>query len=177
MHDWFERDKTQNNLPVSFQKKGNVKMKYKLHFTIPTFTEDLDTFPIPENENYDYWVPLISYFLKQSTIIEIHCWNDEKDVIKETALLFKDSFKIVNGREVTVIKGSKTDNISNHLLYENLKTNGKLKWFSVFFINNNTPLFHSEHWGTEFFAPDLSEENIAYIKSITPAGTDFHQYN
>lgn len=96
-------------------------MTYKLHFTIPTFTEDLDTFPIPENENYDYWVPLISYFLKQSTIIEIHCWNDEKNVIEETTLLFKDSFKIVNGREVTVIKGSKTDNISHHLLYENLK--------------------------------------------------------
>lgn len=151
-------------------------MKYNLHFTIPTFTEDLDTFPTPENENYDYWVPLLSYFIKQSNIIEIHCWNDEKDVIKETTLLDKDSFKIVNGRDITVITGSITDYISHHLMYENLKTNGRLKWFSVFLSNNNTSLFHSEHWGTEFFAPHLSEENIAYIKSITPTGTDFHQY-
>lgn len=151
-------------------------MEYKLHFTIPTFTEDLDTFPIPKNENYDYWVPLISYFIEQSNIIEIHCWNDEKDVIKETTLLFEDSFKIVNGRDITVIKASKTDYLSNHLLYENIKTNGKLKWFSIFLSKNETPLLHSEHWGTEFFAPNLSEEDIAYIKSVTPTDTDFHQY-
>ncbi|TWT08060.1 hypothetical protein FQV26_09690 [Planococcus sp. CPCC 101016] len=152
-------------------------MKYKLHFTIPIFTEDLDTFPIPENENYDYWVPLLSYFIEQSNIIEIHCWNDEKDVIKETTLLFKDSFKIVNGRDITVIKASNTDYLSNYLLYENIKTNGKLKWFSIFLSKNETPLLHSEHWGTEFFAPNLREEDIVYIKSVTPADTDFHQWS
>jgi len=152
-------------------------MKYKLHFTIPTFTEDLDTFPTPESENYDFWVPLINYFIKQSNIIEIHCWNEEKDVIEETTLLFEDSFKIVNGRDITVIKGRKIDYMSNYLIYENLKTNGRLKWFSIFLSNNNTPIFHSEHWGTEFFAPNLREENIVYIKSIMPTGTDFHQYN
>lgn len=151
-------------------------MKYNLHFTIPTFTEDLDTFPIPENENYDYWVPLLSYFIEQSNRIEIHCWNDEKDVIKETNLLFNESSKMVNERDITIIRGNKTDLISNHLLYENLKTNSKLKWFSIFLSRNNKTLFHSEHWGTEFFAPNLSEETIAYIKSITPVGTDFHQY-
>lgn len=151
-------------------------MKYNSHFTIPTFTEDLDTFPIPENENYDYWVPLLSYFIEQSTSIEIHCWNDEKDVIKETTLLFNEPSKIVNERDITIIRGNKTYPISNYLLYENLKTNGKLKWFSIFLSRNNKTLFHSEHWGTEFFAPNLSEETIAYIKSITPVGTDFHQY-
>ncbi|MDN3439446.1 hypothetical protein QMA04_15250 [Planococcus sp. APC 3900] len=131
-------------------------MKYKLHFTIPTFTEDLDTFPIPENKNYDYWVPLISYFIRQSNIIEIHCWNDEKDVIKETTLLFKDSFKIVNGRDVTVIKGSKMDNISNHLLYKNLKTNGKLKWFSIFFIKKKTLPFFTLSIGEPSFLLRIS---------------------
>ena len=36
-------------------------MIYNLHFTIPTFTDELDTFPTPEN--YDYWVPLIEKFI------------------------------------------------------------------------------------------------------------------
>lgn len=153
-----------------------MKMKYQMHFSIPTITEDKDTFPIPENENYDYWVPLLSYFIEQSNSIEIHCWNEEKDVLEETTALFKDSFNIEKGRDMTVFKGSKTDFISNCLLHENVNSNGKLKWFSIFLSKDKSSVFHSEHWGTEFFAPKISEENIAYIKKIMPAGTDFHQY-
>lgn len=151
-------------------------MKHQLHFTVPTFTEEFEVFPIPETENYDYWVLLMRNFIEQSDTIEIHCWNDEKDIIKETTLLFKDSSEIVNERDITIIKGSKTEEISNHLLYKNVKTNGKLKWFSIFLSRNKTPLFHSEHWGTEFFVPNLSEKDIAYIKSVTPKETNFNQY-
>lgn len=151
-------------------------MKYKLHFTISAYTKELDTFPIPENENYDYWVSLIRNFIKHSDTIEIHCWNDEEDVIKEMAILFNGSSKIITEGKITVIKGSLTDNVSNYLLNESIKTSGRLKWFSIFLSKNNTSVFQSEHWGTEFFAPCLSEEDIAYIKLLTPTGTSFHQY-
>lgn len=151
-------------------------MNYKLHFTIPTYTEGNDTFPIPENENYDYWVPLISKFIEQSDVIEIHCWNDEKASITEMTLLFKGSSEIVYEGNLTVIKGSLTDDVSNHLLYKSVNKSDKLKWFSVFLSKNNTSVFHSEHWGTEFFAPNVSEEDIAYIKSVTPSDTNFYQY-
>ncbi|WP_231584094.1 hypothetical protein [Domibacillus indicus] len=115
-------------------------------------------------------------FIEQSDTIEIQCWNDEKDIIKETTLLFKDSYEIVNERNTVSIKGSKTEEISNRLLYKNVKTNGRLKWFSISLVKNKALLFHSEHWGTEFFAPNISEEDIAYIKSVTPKETNFHQY-
>ncbi|MCP3764898.1 hypothetical protein NLX67_21515 [Domibacillus sp. A3M-37] len=151
-------------------------MNYQLHFTVPTFTEEFNVFPIPETENYDYWVLLMRKFIEQSNIIEIQCWNDEKDIIKETTLLFKDSYERVNERNTTHIKGSKTEEITNHLLYKNVKTNGRLKWFSISLSKNEIPLFDSEHWGTEFFVPDISEEDIAYIKSVTPKETNFHQY-
>lgn len=151
-------------------------MKHNLQFTIPTFTEEFDVFPIPDNEKYDYWVPLLKKFIEQSDTIEIHCWNDEKDHINEMTLLFKGVSKIVNEGNITVIKGKITDDISNHVLYDNVKTNGKLKWFSIFLSRNNTPVFQSEHWGTEFFAPNLGDDDIANIKSMTPADTNFYQY-
>ncbi|WP_050180576.1 hypothetical protein [Domibacillus robiginosus] len=149
-------------------------MKYQLHFTVPTFTEEFDVFPNPDN--YDYWVPLMRTFIEQSDTIEIHCWNDEKDIIKETNLLFKDSAEIIHGRDITIIKGSKTEDILNHLLYKNVKINGKLKWFSIFLSRNKVTLLHSEHWGTAFFAPNLSEEDIAFTKSVTPKKTNFNLY-
>lgn len=151
-------------------------MKHKLHFTIPVYTEENDAFPIPENESYEYWVPLMENFIEQSNAIEIHCWNEEKDIIKETALLFINNAEIVKEDNLTIIKGSITEEISNHLLYENLNTIGRLKWFSIFLIKNNAPVFQAEHWGTEFFVSDISEETAAFIKSVMPTGTDFYMY-
>lgn len=46
-------------------------------FTISTYTEVDSSFPKPISEHYDYWIPLINYFLVKSDAIEIQCWNEE----------------------------------------------------------------------------------------------------
>jgi hypothetical protein len=47
----------------------------------------------------------------------------------------------------------------------------------LFFLSKNaTTIFHSEHWGMEFFAPNVNEKDIAFIKSVMPKETNFNQY-
>ena len=57
-----------------------------------------------------------------------------------------------------------------------MNESGKFKWFTVNLATGSGPVFHSGHWGTEFFVPNATEEEIVLIKSVTPAETSFYQY-
>ncbi|MER2261495.1 MAG: hypothetical protein ABS934_05720 [Psychrobacillus sp.] len=140
-------------------------MIYQLYFSISD-----------EDGKMDYWVPLMNYFLSQSDTLEIHCWNEEEVVIEETKSMLEDSFEIIMENNLTVFKGNKVLDIVNHLLSNNVNVEGKIKWFSIFLSKNSTTIFHSEHWGTEFFAPNVNEKDIAFIKSVMPKETNFNQY-
>ncbi|HER2025548.1 hypothetical protein LCL90_23140 [Bacillus infantis] len=139
-------------------------MNYQLYFSLPVY------------EKADYWVPLMKYFLVQSNTIEIHCWNEEKGIVKETQTMFKGSFEISKEYNLTLFKGNLTPDVVDYLLINNVNVEGKIKWFSIFLMNNATTIFHSEHWGNEFFAPNVNKKDIAFIKSVMPSGTNFHQY-
>ncbi|MCK1997930.1 hypothetical protein MPH47_11935 [Psychrobacillus psychrodurans] len=129
-----------------------------------------------EDEKNDYWGPLMNYFLSQSDTIEIHCWNEEKEVVEEVKSMLKASFETVNENNLTIFKGNISLDVVNHLLSNNVNIEGKIKWFSIFLSKNATTIFHSEHWGMEFFAPNVNEKDIAFIKSVMPKETNFNQY-
>jgi len=150
-------------------------MKYQLHFTFPTFQTGHDGYT-PILEDYSYWVPLMKHFIEKSDTVEIHCWSDEDEVIKETKALVKEPPELPEDMKLTIFRGKLTDDISHYLLYNHIAETENIKWFSIFLSKGDTTMFHSEHWGTEFFAPNLSEEEIAYITSVTPKDTYFHQY-
>lgn len=139
-------------------------MIYQLHFSVS------------EYENIDYWVPLMNYFLSQSDTIEIHCWNEEEVVVEETKSIVKGSFETIIENELIIFKGYKTIDVVNHLLFNNVDIKGKVKWFTIFLSKNDTTIFHSEHWGMEFFAPNVNEKDIEFIKSVMPIETNFNQY-
>jgi hypothetical protein len=150
-------------------------MKYQLHFTFPTFQTGHDGYT-PIQEDYSYWVPLMKHFIEKSDTVEIHCWNDEDEVIKETKALVKELPKLPEDMTLTIFRGKLTDDISHYLLYNHIAETKNIKWFSIFLSKGDTTVFHSEHWGTEFFAPNLSQEEITYITSVMPKDTNFHQY-
>jgi hypothetical protein len=139
------------------------QMKYQLYFSVKKY------------EKKDFWVPLMKYFLFQSDTLEIHCWNDEGRVIEETKSVLKE-FQIRKEYNLTILKGNITPDIVNHLLFNNVDTEGEIKWFSIFLSKNETTIFHSEHNGEEFFAPNVYKKDIAFIKSIMPSDTNFNQY-
>lgn len=141
-------------------------MIYKLYFSVSNM-----------DERNDYWVPLMNYFLAQSDNIEIHCWSEEEVVVEETKSILKGSFEIILENNLTIFKGNVAPDLVNHLLWcNNVNVEGKIKWFSIFLSKNATAIFSSEHWGTEFFATNVDEKDIAFIKSVMPKETNFHQY-
>lgn len=48
-------------------------MNYRLYFSVPTFSLEDNGFPM--TDNYEYWIPLMEYFLKGSDTIEIKLMN------------------------------------------------------------------------------------------------------
>lgn len=149
-------------------------MKYQLHFTISEYFQGVDGYPVPED--YGYWVPLMKHFIERSDTVEIHCWNEEKEVIKEMNALVQSHPRLPKDVNLTIFHCSLTDEVAHHLLYEHIAETENIKWFSIFLSKGDITMFHSEHWGTEFFAPDLSQEDIAYIRSVMPKVTNFHEY-
>lgn len=151
-------------------------MNENLWFGIPTHSYGDSYFPIPANENYHYWVHLMKHFLAQSDTIEIHCWNAETDTIGEMISSLNEFFLVTKEGELTIFKGNKTSSVTDYLLNNIENKDGELKWFSVFLKRNTGTFLSSEHWGTEFFAPNINEKDIAFIKSVMPPETNFHQY-
>ncbi|MDQ1144053.1 hypothetical protein QE429_000880 [Bacillus sp. SORGH_AS 510] len=149
-------------------------MQDNLAFHIPTYTDDDSTFPKPVNRSYDYWVHLIKYFLLKSDTIEVHCWNEEIDTIDEIKKL--NSFEMFQEENITVFKGMKTSIISAYLSNDNINNIGEFKWFTVNLDKGTVPVFHSGHWGTEFFVPNAMEKDVELIKNVIPAETSFHNY-
>ena len=151
-------------------------MVYKLYIEIATHTEINSTFPRPEDDNYNYWVPMVNLFIDKSDQIEIHCWNEEIETIEEINSSHKETLDMVIKGNLTVFKGNITSAIRHYLIHNNINKNRELKWFTVTFKKDQVALFRSEHWGTEFFATAVSEKEIEYLKNITPCKTTFHQY-
>ncbi|WHY85923.1 hypothetical protein QNH39_25665 [Neobacillus novalis] len=151
-------------------------MENNLVFNIPSYTDDNSAFPKPVHRNYDYWVPLINHFLAKSDTIEIHCWNEEIDTIEEIKSLHIGTFEMFKEENITIFKGKKTSTLSDYLMNNNMNIFGEFKWFTVNFDKGMVPVFHSGHWGTEFFVPNAMEKDIAIIKSVTPTETSFNQY-
>ncbi len=151
-------------------------MDFNVTINITVFTDANSTFPKPVAENYDYWFPLLNYFLTKSDTIEIHCWNEEIDTINEIQSLFKGKMEVVKEDNLTIFKLIKSIITIDYLLNNSINKKGELKWFTVNLEKMMKPIFHSGHWGTEFFIPSFTKEDIEFIKSIIPKQAILHKF-
>ncbi|WP_423410092.1 hypothetical protein AABM38_09190 [Heyndrickxia sp. MSNUG] len=144
----------------------------EVQFTVPWFTFDENpTYPLPEN--YNYWVPLTQYYLKKTNLIEIHCWNEEKEILTEINSLFGAVINVETN--LTIFKFSKNRKIEDYLTQQ-YKVAEKFKWFTVNFYSGSNVIFHSGHWATEFVVLDPGKADMDFIKAVTPSDTNFLQY-
>lgn len=143
---------------------------------IPSYSNEYISSAVLPEIGYEFWAPLVEYFLAKSDTIEIHCWNVELDTIEEIKSLFKGNIETRKEGELTIFKANNTPSISEYLLNNNLYKRSELKWFTLNLNKDKTPVFHSGHWGTELYVPNFTEKNITFIKSVTPDGTYFNQY-
>lgn len=152
-------------------------MQYNLAFNIPTYTDDDSTFPKPDIGNYDYWTALLEHFLTSSNTIEIHCWNEEIETISEIKSLYKNELGIVKEGNLTILSGQIHSTLSDYLLNNYLNKIGEFKWFTVNLVKDMVSVFHSGHWGKEFFVPNVLKRDVAFIMSVIPDETVFIKVN
>lgn len=148
-------------------------MYVEIQFTVPwSYSEEEDTtFPLPDD--YKYWRPLVSHFLKKADSIEFHCWNEEQEAIKEIQSIVNCS--VHAGDNMTLFQFSNVQNIQDFLLNK-YEIENKFKWFTVNLIRYGEIIFHSGHWATEFAVNAESAEETAWIQSVTPTNTEFLFY-
>lgn len=151
-------------------------MKNNLSFEIPIYTVANSVLPKPISGNYDYWLPLLSIFLEKADSVEIHCWNEEANTIEEISSLFSNALTIRFDGDVSIFKGTKTSTLTDYIQKHHMNKKGEFKWFTVNLLKELTLMFHSGHWGTEFFVPAVSHKEIAFIKSVSPTGTNFYEF-
>lgn len=145
----------------------------EIQFTIPwSYSIEEDTvFPLPDD--YEYWRPLVSHFLNKTDTVEIHCWNEEKEAIKEIKSV--PNCSVLVGDNMTIFKFTNVQNLPDFLLNKYEMVN-KFKWFTVNFIHHGEIIFHSGHWATEFAVTAGNDEEAAWIQSVTPKNTEFFFY-
>lgn len=159
-------------------KNEGDTVQNNLSFHIPTYSDDNSSHPKPVNDNYDYWVPLLNYFLAKSDTVEFHCWNEEVEIIEEIKSFQNGKIEVVKEENLTIFKGNNIFIFSDYLINHyniNINKDRKFKWFTVNLNKGVESVFHSGHWGTEFFVPGVNEKDITFIKSVTPSKTIFHK--
>ena len=155
---------------------NSMELKTQLQFELTEFEDDRESERVPAIGNYDYWLLLMEYFLAKSDLFEIHCFNEETETIEEITTDLPGLFDIDREQGMTVFSGLLTLDIAEFLLSRHLSKKKQLKWFSVFLSEGEKHVFSSEHWGTEFFVPDITEEDLQFIKHVAPEDTLFNQY-
>ncbi|HEY8422495.1 MAG TPA: hypothetical protein VIL05_12270 [Thermoclostridium sp.] len=126
-------------------------------------------------DDYGFWEPLMSYFIKKCTHFRIDCWIEETAAI-ERAKIYGENIDIcVNNMKA--FTGEITGQFISELLQEPFDDEGKIKWFSVFLMDGDKHIFSSEHYGSEFAAMYLTEEDVEYVRSVMPEDFYLHVFD
>jgi len=147
--------------------------KYSVHFEISRGRKTKSGVLVPTN--YDFWEPLLSYFIKKCTNFRIDCWKDEDTAIAR-AEVFGNIFN-TDIDNMKVFTGKITEEFTFELIHKPFDEEGKIKWFSIFLMDEDKHVISAEHYGSEFAAECLTEEGIEYICSVIPKDFHFHVYN
>lgn len=91
-------------------------MQNNIYFHIPSYSGEYISSVVLLEIGYDFWGPLLEYFLVKSDTIEIHCWNVEIDSIEEITSLFKGNIEIRKEGELTIFIANNSPSFSEYLL-------------------------------------------------------------
>jgi hypothetical protein len=147
--------------------------KYFVHFEILQGRKTKSGMLVPTN--YDFWEPLLSHFIEKCTHFRIDCWLDEATAIARAKIFGKILDTGVDN--LKVFTGEITEEFIFELIHNPFDDEGKIKWFSIFLIDADRYVFSVEHYGSEFTADCLTEEEVEYIRSIIPEDFNFHVYD
>ncbi|GEM_PF-6590403 len=158
------------------RKGGKGILQKNIIIYIPVYTEENSSFPKPVIGIYNYWLHVVDYYLRKSDCVEIHCWNEETTTIEEIKSQFYPEIEIRKEGNLTIFYGKKTAAFVHYLCNRYTNKARELKWFTVNLLKEEGIVFHSSHWGTEIFVPNVIEKEISFIKSVSPKDAQMEIY-
>lgn len=112
-----------------------------------------------------WWRELIKYFVQQGDTLEIRCWKEEAAEIRQASLYGAFS---EDGNEISV-KGIVTEELLAELLSEEPEDKSIYNKMTKYFTINSEHgqrKFCSAHYGTEMYLTGVSDDDIAFFKSV-----------
>jgi hypothetical protein len=128
----------------------------------------------PYLENYGALRKIMERFMENCESLEVHCWEDETDAIRELAAV-SDQVD-VDGGNPTIIRTKCTREVKDLILNRGLNEKNQYKWFTVFFKRGGEIYFSAEHWGSSAYIPNVGEEDIKFIRAAAGKDADIFQY-
>lgn len=113
----------------------------------------------------DWWKKLVRHFVKTGDPLEIRCWKEESEIIRQASLY---GTAAEDGFEISV-KGTVTPGLLEELLAEGQLEKGLFQQATRYFtIHTQHASLHfwSEHYGTELYIDGASSDDISFVSSV-----------
>lgn len=118
-----------------------------------------------------WWKALVKYFVQAGDTLEIRCWKEEADEVRQACLY---GIPVEDNYEISV-KGVVSDAFIAELLSENPTDkslyNKMTKYFTIT-VDREQRRFCSAHYGTELYLLGISENDISFFNQIMHAYSD-----
>ncbi|SHJ72744.1 hypothetical protein SAMN05444401_3719 [Clostridium amylolyticum] len=121
---------------------------------------------------YQYWKPLMEYFIDKCTGFRLDCWEDEKEAVDSASKLGKETESYA--AKMVSFQNSISEEFIDEVLNFPLDKEGKIKWFGVNLKKDEEYLISCQHYGSEFVTGWLKDEDADFIKSILPKDFTFN---
>ena len=119
----------------------------------------------------DWWKKLIQYFVKVGDDLEIRCWKEEANEIKQ-ASIYGDP---TDANYEVSIKGVVSEIFISELLSENPTDKGIYNKMTKYFTINTESegrKLCSAHYGTEIYLIGVSDSDIAFFQDVMKEYTE-----
>lgn len=118
----------------------------------------------PSLGDYSWWLVAVRHISAHATSFEIRCWPDEPEAI-ETGRRFGTQVENTETQEL-VFKGQMTEEFQR-LLFTRYLCSDCLQWFTLNLYRGETMLFSSEHYGSEMYLHNLTEEQLPRLRALS----------
>jgi hypothetical protein len=145
--------------------------RFYAHFENGKVRETTSGYMIPIS--YDFWKPLMTYFIKRGTKFRLDCWSNETEGIERAGLLGCSIIGEIGN--LRIFEGKITEEFIYEIVENPFDKDGKIKWFSIFLKNKDDEIiFSSEHNGSEFVTGWISPKDVDFIKATVPQDFSFN---
>lgn len=112
-----------------------------------------------------YWHELWDTYTMNFVSVEIHCWKEETEQIKELTQLA--AFSTVNGL-IMIFTITLDETNRAYLRGQSIDPEGGLKWFTLFFYKQSIQMLEIAQYGSEIVLYGVNKNEANEFKKLFP---------